>query len=222
MGCAYCYSAAIHKRWGKSFTPTFHENVLQQPVTMKRALRAGQRVFLASMGDIFDPAIKAEDLQKVFVVCEQRWDVTFLLLTKRPERMLEFEDLAHCPPPNCWLGVTFDGEQRSWKILETFARASAGIHALAVAAGKESESLRWISIGPALHPPSEWAMKQILDAGVKWAVLEPLNHRDDHSLDVSEENVRAWVTALQGAGIPCWVKHGQPQELPKTQLKIGE
>lgn len=101
---------------------------------------AGKRVFVADMTDWCHELVTDEMRYRMFVAMAEAKDVTFQLLTKRPERMREFckriayirtEELQHLtapnasywpnevddgiftpkPLPNVWLGVTAENQR---------------------------------------------------------------------------------------------------------------
>lgn len=88
-GCAHCYAAAIAKRfWGdrKFEDVQFHPERLGQPLRWRKP----RRVFVDSMGDIFHESVTDEQLDRIFAVMALTQEHTYQVLTKRPERMLEY------------------------------------------------------------------------------------------------------------------------------------
>jgi len=106
---------------------------------MKQVLRwqKPRRIFVGSMTDLFYNAVPDEFLDTIFGYMAVAKQHTFLLLTKRPERMLAYlidSSIARCdgrgetarridprvpleylswPLPNIWLGVTVEDQQRA-------------------------------------------------------------------------------------------------------------
>jgi len=111
------------------------------PERMEQALhwRKPRRIFVGSMTDLFHPAVPFEFLDRIFAVMAMASPQhTFMLLTKRPERMAEYlgyeyrreriykasgESDAFCLDwslPNVWLGTTIwdqDSADRAVPIL---------------------------------------------------------------------------------------------------------
>jgi protein gp37 len=91
-GCRHCYAQSIAKRfagtlsWPNGFNVTLHPERLVQPLRWKTP----RRVFLCSAGDLFHEAVPFEFVTKVWAVMLLSSDHTFQVLTKRPDRMLEF------------------------------------------------------------------------------------------------------------------------------------
>ena len=142
-GCANCYASAWSARGltgerGGAFTakrqatltPSFDE------AEGKRILRTrvtGKRVFVGDMTDVFGEWVPDALLDQMFAVFGLRPDLTFQVLTKRPERMREYmvdPDRYTCvdeaaaaisgesgvgvitrwPLPNVWLGVSVEDQ----------------------------------------------------------------------------------------------------------------
>lgn len=145
-GCRHCYSEALAHRYGRGgpftaatmagLTPFMDEKELRSILTYKPA--TGKMCFVGDMTDIFGEWVPFELLDKLFAVFALRPDVTFQVLTKRPERMREYigdmhpgsprviairqattEFLSFCsdktsairfPLPNVWLGTSCEDQ----------------------------------------------------------------------------------------------------------------
>lgn len=113
LGCTYCYAEKMAHRlkamgqpkYRQGFTPACHPGELVKPVRWKKPCR----VFINSMGDLFDPAIPEEFINKVVTTIFLFPEHTFQVLTKQPQRMQEYFS-AHQSPPNLWLGVTVENQ----------------------------------------------------------------------------------------------------------------
>lgn len=90
-GCQHCFAKAFAKRFwkGRPFSDVqCHEDQLDQP--MKR--RKPTTYFVNSMSDLFHPAVPFYFVDRVFAtmaLCRQH---TFMVLTKRPERMTRYSE----------------------------------------------------------------------------------------------------------------------------------
>ncbi|MBY0456766.1 MAG: phage Gp37/Gp68 family protein [Gemmataceae bacterium] len=102
-GCANCYSEALAERYkrGSAFTaasmahlePFLDEDELRHILTARTVGKlpvSGSRCFLGDMTDVFGPWVPDELLDRLFAVMALRPDVTFQVLTKRPERMADY------------------------------------------------------------------------------------------------------------------------------------
>jgi protein gp37 len=123
------------------FEPTFYPDRLDKPLHWRKP----RRIFVCSMSDLFHEAFTDEQIARVLGTMalgqpdafkqNGRWwptaqpHHTYLVLTKRPERMLslfsdpEFPNLiasvSHIypmwPMPHLWLGVTVESEDYMWR-----------------------------------------------------------------------------------------------------------
>lgn len=100
----------------------FHKESLQD-ILDKKKYPSGSKVFVNSMSDTFHEDISNDDLAELFSFMSKRQDLTFQILTKRADTMLEFfkwyvptqlymigerflEDIRHI-----WLGVTAENQE---------------------------------------------------------------------------------------------------------------
>jgi protein gp37 len=119
------------------FYPTFYPHRLDEPLHWRKP----RRIFVCSMSDLFHEAFSDSDIAAVFSIMDHCPQHTFMVLTKRPERMKRWFDsmaehstLGFCygaatrytselygrdnhaetwPLPNLWLGVTVENQQRA-------------------------------------------------------------------------------------------------------------
>jgi protein gp37 len=72
------------------------------------------KIFVCSMGDLFHQAVPTEFIYKVFDVMKSCPQHTFLVLTKRPQRMSpEPKDGICIIFKNIWLGVSVENQKRA-------------------------------------------------------------------------------------------------------------
>lgn len=117
--CQNCYAKAMTRRlkamklkkyasgWDKI---VFHEDILNEILTKKYP--QGIKIFVNSMSDTFHEDISDHKIKKLFIMMNQRVDLTFQVLTKRAKRMFEFistnKDIV---TPNIQLGVTAENQE---------------------------------------------------------------------------------------------------------------
>lgn len=161
-GCTNCYAEKMAARfsWPEEFEPeghivtkpegSFHRVIargrwngktvfkadrIDQPLKFRKA----RRIFVCSMGDLFHESVEQAWIDKVFAVMTLAHRHTFQILTKRPERMLEYlrkswrmgtvlgeawnmlgkmPEYVHCdvmkrpwPLPNVWLGISAEDQE---------------------------------------------------------------------------------------------------------------
>jgi protein gp37 len=115
-GCKHCYAHGVHARFnnGVPFSRIqFHPERLDAPLKLKRP----SIIFVGSMTDMFHKDVPFEAVRDIINVISQVPQHTFMLLSKRPERMAEFFKLANeyyqveKPLSNLHLGVTAENQE---------------------------------------------------------------------------------------------------------------
>ncbi len=114
-GCAHCYAETITLRFkrGGPFLPgkttiKLHPDRLDDPGKW----RSPRLVFVNSMSDLFHEEVPFEFVREVFEAMESHDQHTYQILTKRPERMLEYSAWADGRwwPTNVWAGVSVENQ----------------------------------------------------------------------------------------------------------------
>ena len=109
-GCKHCYAERFSRRLAgrhgypsdDPFRVTLHPERLEQPWMHGH----GRRVFVNSMSDLFHRDVSDEFIGQVFKVMAKYAQHTYLILTKRPERMLDWAEKAVVPCCGCgWHGM---------------------------------------------------------------------------------------------------------------------
>jgi len=111
VGCAHCYAEIMAHRlkamgvgkYKNGFTPTIHEDVLNEPLNWKHS----HTVFVCSMADLFHDAVPFDFIDKVMDTIRQTKHHRYQILTKRAVRMAEYFSQSDVPD-NVWLGVTVE------------------------------------------------------------------------------------------------------------------
>jgi protein gp37 len=134
-GCNYCYARDIANRFygDLGFAPALHPDRLLIPGNHKDSGKQNNRVFTCSMADLFGAWVPKEWIDAVLAVCSESPAFDFLLLTKNPKRLTEFEF-----PRNCWVGTTTDTQRR----MDVAERIFRDVDA----------SVKWVSVEPMLEP----------------------------------------------------------------------
>lgn len=109
--CSYCYARAIYKRFELEPEPRLDGYALRDPIAARPL--SGKRVFVCSTFELFNP-VADQWRDRIFPYIEGRPDVTFIVLTKRPER------IDRVMPANVWLGVSVTGPGDMWRIEKMF------------------------------------------------------------------------------------------------------
>ncbi|CAD5984049.1 DUF5131 family protein [Planktothrix agardhii] len=169
-GCQNCYAASATKtarlqqfpqyqkvsKWNG--TVEFVEKQLEKPYKWKKP----KKIFICSMADIFHENVPFNWVEEIFYMIENCPQHTFQILTKRPERMIEFFDwyiarnsdhsveLQWTMPDNIWLGVSCENQAMADKRIPLLMQIPAKV--------------RFLSCEPLLEPinlskflPIEWS-----------------------------------------------------------------
>ena len=137
--CDYCYARKVHNtrhkayKAGKKLPPQYakpFEEIQLFPDRLEQPLhkRKSCMIFVDSVGDLFDPLVPFEFIDRIGAIIGKCPQHTFQVLTKRPERALEYYKYAHKRlskfnpqiQPNLWLGVTAENQEQydiRWPIL---------------------------------------------------------------------------------------------------------
>ena len=90
-------------RYKNGFTLTLHEDLLELPFRWRKP----RRVFIGSMSDIFHQDIPNDFILKAFDTMNKCPQHTFIVLTKRADRMDELSPKINWTD-NIWMGVTVE------------------------------------------------------------------------------------------------------------------
>ncbi|MDH7578499.1 MAG: phage Gp37/Gp68 family protein [Bacillota bacterium] len=153
-GCQNCYAkrmaTRLRGRFGypedEPFRVTLHEDRVEEPLRWRKP----KRIFVCSMGDLFHPDVSTNYQEQVWRVMLSTDKHTFLVLTKRSERMrneikhvyarifADPEMKHHRVPDNIWLGVTAENQQAVDERIPILLQIPAAVH--------------WVSCEPLLGP----------------------------------------------------------------------
>lgn len=143
-GCKNCYAKRIYERFhpGQSFNQV---RCLDERLNDPRNWKKPARVFVDSMSDLFHPNIPNEFISRAFYVMRSLPQHTFMILTKRAERMnTYFRDLYNFWQgqlkilPNLWLGVSVEDQKTADERIPLLLQTPAVV--------------RFVSCEPALEP----------------------------------------------------------------------
>ncbi|MFA5168117.1 MAG: phage Gp37/Gp68 family protein [Candidatus Omnitrophota bacterium] len=112
-GCQNCYAERMAKRlkamgqpnYVNGFKVAMHDHTLELPLHWKKP----QTIFVNSMSDLFHESVPFEYVERVFDVMRSADWHRFQVLTKRAERLLEFNDQIEWAP-NIWMGVSVESQ----------------------------------------------------------------------------------------------------------------
>jgi protein gp37 len=138
-GCDHCYAEAMarrfgHAKWGNHPRTVTSESNWRKPLIwnakareFKRQHGRRQRVFCASMADVFDNQVSPEVRRRVFKLIRKCRKLDWLLLTKRPQNIVKMLPKNWGDGyRNVWLGFTAEDQERfdqRWKYLREIPAA---------------------------------------------------------------------------------------------------
>lgn len=184
-GCEHCWSRGMQGR----FPATNHlvrdgrwtGRVKCHGERLDRILRAKKPRVWAVWNDLFHPVVPEHFIARVIWTMEQKPEHTFLVLTKRPQRMPEILKYHYPFPKNIWLGTS----------VENHAAADERIPWLLKCPGK-----RFVSIEPMLGPVDL--------TRIKWAEI-PINRKYYESMGVpAPDNMWSTNNALISRPADAW------------------
>lgn len=205
-GCKNCYAERMSKRLAgrygydkdNPFKITFHPNRLEEPLRWRKP----QIVFVCSMGDLFHEDVDDGILCRIFDTMFATEQHTFLILTKRPERMKKF--ITKCVQggvaKNVWLGVTVENQEMADKRIPILLQTPA--------------AKRFVSVEPMLGEVTLW--KWLLSDGWTPSFYDPDNAEGIPCAEPTNEYIN-WVICGGETGHgarpmhPDWAKHLRDQ-----------
>lgn len=104
-GCKNCYMMAMAQRFGKDPVgiPEWRETAMKE----YQNLVSGDVVFVNSMSDTYHEGLPVLWVQRIHRLASERPDVTFLMLTKRPQVALAIADMLIWSD-NIWIGTSIE------------------------------------------------------------------------------------------------------------------
>lgn len=156
-GCRNCYAEAQAARFGHKLhghvvaenTPSGPRwvpgavGLVKEKLLLPLRWKEPRRIFVNSMSDLFHEALLDDEIMDVFkVMAEAHWH-QFLVLTKRPQRMMKFcldhAILNHHPMgwhrfelPNVWLGTSVEDQKTADERIPFLLSTPAAIRFLSV------------------------------------------------------------------------------------------
>ncbi len=222
-GCANCYASAISKRFSggeftasrqKTLTPFFDEEEARR---ILRSRATGKKVFVGDMTDVLGEWVPDEMLDRMFAVFALRPDLTFQVLTKRPERMRAYLANPHTsavaagmrwPLPNVWLGVSVEDQAAADERIPALLDTPAAVRFLSCEPLLERVDLEpWLrrvaTSGPGWRMTGGSAMA-IADIVLDWVIVGGESGPGARPCNFAW--IRDIVAQCKAAGVPAFVK----------------
>ena len=107
-----------------------HGDAVALPLTWKRP----KRIFVNSMSDLFHEAVPERFISQVYTTMEAAYWHTFMVLTKRPERMAEYTTwrtkVTGAMPANIWHGTSVENQKAADERIPHLLRVPAAVRFL--------------------------------------------------------------------------------------------
>lgn len=151
-GCDHCYAFALHDKrhvaWKRGTFPTapaqYHKPFSQVQLMPERLddplhWRKPRMVFVNSMSDLFHEDVPGSFINDVWMTMRNAKRHTYQILTKRPERLLEWTrtkanatgwPIGEIWPRNVWLGVSVENQQAADERIPILLEAPAPVRFL--------------------------------------------------------------------------------------------
>lgn len=189
-GCTFCYARRFALRMAgrygypsdDPFKPTFHPDKIAQILDLNG--KRGKRIFVDSMSDWFSPGVEREWIDRAIEAIYQKPEHTFLVLTKRPDRIPREFDVE--VPSNLWLGVSVTNQADVWRIDDLKNKLSS-LH-------------KFISFEP-LHGSIETDLN-----GIDWIILGAETGNRKGKIKPRTEWIEAIRNEAEKQGIPIFLK----------------
>lgn len=169
-GCKNCYAYSIHNMRHKAYAEgkklpqqyakpfediQLHNNRVDLPFHWKKP----RKIFVNSMGDLFHANVPFEFIENVFATMEEVEHHTYIVLTKRPERMFEFMKWYSArrsyagvsfewqPAKNIWLGITAENQDTANERIPWLLQTPAAVRLISCEPMLEEINLTAIDLG---------------------------------------------------------------------------
>lgn len=184
--CVHCYAMRmayrLRGRFGypedDPFKPTFHPERLDEPSKLNKP----SRIFVCSMGDIFDPAVKSIWVKSVLEMIKKCPQHRFLILTQCPE------NIVFPFPKNCFVGVTVKHQSEINRV-DVLIKKLAG----------QPEIIKFVSFEPLL----EYISPKL--EGIDWVIIGALTGRKQKNFSL--EWVLKIMRETELLNIPIFLKN---------------
>jgi len=234
-GCKNCYAEKMSKRLAgrygypkyNPFAVTFHEDKLEEPLKWKKP----SMVFVCSMGDLFHDDVDFELQNKIFSIIRKCSQHTFLILTKRPEKMRDFLKCYracgeyHITYKNVWLGVTVENQEQADKRIPILLEIPATKRFVSIEPMLEEVDLNCVPFPDNWRDKDDWVSDGIdplrfTKSHIEWVICG--GETGQNARKIQTEWVRSLRDQCQVANVPFFFKKmGQGKETP-PDLMIRE
>lgn len=167
----------------------------------------GSKIFVCSMGDLFHENVSFERIDKVLKKIFDHPEYTFILLTKRSKRMMEYF-FKNEVPNNAWIGITICNQKEAEENIPRFLLINAKV--------------KFISVEPMLGPVDLTQIPNGTDWTVTWNVLTGIPYDHDYDEEQPENRIDGinWVICGGESGSNARPMHPQWVRSLRDQCKL--
>lgn len=209
-GCRNCYAERQAERFwptqypaeGRAFADVWtHPDRLDAPLRWK----SPRTVFVNSMSDLFHEAVPNAFIDRAFAVMALCPQHTFIVLTKRPERMREYSVRLW---PNVWLGVSVEDQRTADQRIPLLLDTPAAVRVVSaepllgpVDLNRDTNGYEWLR---GLLMTLGGAARHVWLPPLDWLIVGGESGPQARPCDVAW--VRSLVRQTKAAGVPVFVK----------------
>lgn len=183
-GCKNCYAETFAERWrgipGHHYEQGFDLKLWPERLSLPLQWKESRMIFVNSMSDLFHEEVPNEFIDQVFSTMLQANNHTFQILTKRPQRMLEWSKRNFSQkkiPSHIWMGTSVENEKYTNRIgflqklpaLVRFLSIEPLLGSIHLNA-KQFNGIHWIIVGgesgPKARPMNPTWVREIREACV--------------------------------------------------------
>lgn len=210
-------------RWNKIAGRDAHEFATTGKVTDESGNTVAwhrPRVFCASLADVFDPEVPAAWRRDLFFLITQCHHLDFLLLTKRPELVIQqLKEISTGPEalwdlwsdwecagglPNVWLGTSVEDQARADERIPSLVSIPARVRFLSM-----EPLLGAVDLRRQVRPLSQsgvplWPSSESMLFGLDWVIIG--GESGPGARPFSVDHAADLVQQCETAGVPCFVK----------------
>lgn len=172
-GCKFCYAERLTERFGRQ--PFTEIRLRPERLSLPLRWRGSRRIFVNSMSDLFHEKVPDAFIAQVFDVMARAPQHVFQVLTKRPERVLEWRRSGAWPgmiPPHVWLGVSVESPAYLWRVdrlreVDVATRFISAEPLLGSLTGLDLKGIAWVITGGESGGPPGRALVESTERGVR-------------------------------------------------------
>ena len=208
-GCRNCYAERLSTKFGWTSEPWTQRNasvnVRERPERLGKLkeFKPGARVFVNSMSDLFHERVSDAFIRRVFDAMNTRPDLTFQVLTKRPERAAAW---TYGWSPHIWMGTSVE-DARVLHRVDALRGCQAHVRFLSMepligpVGSLDLSGIDWVIVGgesgPGHRPmPHEWVWPirdACLGQGTAFFFKQSAAYRTELGVALEHEDGRYYV-----------------------------